>query len=173
MKFDYVKILPMADEFLGEDRDHPDERWYAERYIGPRMAFWAMVFVQCRQWEPIGITDKFYRVTYFTYLHESDGDIVSQFRNYETYNKLFYNWGWGGDRCYYAGDRCNFKELQIIAVSWIRANMAARRIQRFWRWRKQTAAALAIQKAWREAISNPSYTLCKKRLLREAGELTI
>jgi hypothetical protein len=49
--------------------------------------------------------------------------------------------------------------------------MAARRIQRLWR--KRRAATQVIQKAWREAISNPSYELCEKRLLREAGELTI
>jgi hypothetical protein len=49
--------------------------------------------------------------------------------------------------------------------------MAARRIQRLWR--KRRAAVQVIKKAWKEAISNPSYTLCKKRLLREANELTI
>jgi hypothetical protein len=165
--FDYIKIVDkseMVDKYHIEvDRD---KRWYAERYIGPRIVYWVMMVLQTRYWKTtvVKITDKLYRFTYFTYLRESDGKLVSQSRNYEIRDKLSCDYFW-------QGNWIDFKAVQIIAVSWLRANMAARRIQRLWR--KRRAAVQVIKKAWKEAISNPSYTLCKKRLLREANELTI
>jgi hypothetical protein len=42
-----------------------------------------------------------------------------------------------------------------------------------WReaWRV-TAAACTIQRAWKRAISNPEYSICRGRLLEEFAELT-
>ena len=51
---------------------------------------------------------------------------------------------------------------------------AAKIIQRTWRqWRLHTAAANTIKFSWKRAISDPSYTVCKKRLRSEFGDGTI
>ena len=48
---------------------------------------------------------------------------------------------------------------------------AARRIQRHWRARRRERAAAAIQREFRRCISDPARAACRRRLLREIGEL--
>ena len=58
---------------------------------------------------------------------------------------------------------------ETIAISWIRAKIAARCIQR--RWRSRRAAAIIIKKALRRALANPNYTMCKNRLIHECMQM--
>jgi hypothetical protein len=150
--------------FVMEHEEDDDEEQILNMYgIGRIWAIKAMCYLQekyCLTNKMVDIKSKLYRFTYFTYLRESEGELVSQSRIYEINDA-----DWLKKRSWP-------KNQDIIVVSWLRANMAARRIQRHWR-KRRWSAALVIQKMFREAISNPNYTLCKKRLLREAHSLII
>ena len=54
--------------------------------------------------------------------------------------------------------------FQTIMEERERARRAARRAQR---------AAKTIQCMWREAISNPAYNVCKRRLMNEFNEFNL
>jgi hypothetical protein len=56
-------------------------------------------------------------------------------------------------------------------LNFIHAKMCIRRIQSFFRFCIKTRAAIKIQRRWRKSVSDPTFILTRKRLLREFDEL--
>lgn len=166
MEFNVMKMLLYGDTY---DESY-DTRLIESRFAGPLMVYWAMSLLTSKYKGGVGVSDEdpLYRIVYFVYLRKCNktGQLVdwSQTRPYETLDRDFFTYDWV---C--ANHGHTYEAVQTIAISWIRAAIAARCIQR--RWRSRRAAAIVIKKALRRALANPNYTMCKTRLIRECMQM--
>ena len=118
-----------------------DKRWFELRFTGPLMAYWAMTLM-CDHYDYLAnenyreftdIEDPFYRLVYFAYLcyDEDEDNFTTDYTRFYTLDNAFFSSDWS---CF----NPEFENVRIIAISWIRAKIAARRIQRCWRAHRAT-----------------------------------
>jgi hypothetical protein len=60
-----------------------------------------------------------------------------------------------------------------IRAARVRVKCATQMQRRFREWKKNTTAALKIQRQLRESVSNPDFAFCRSRLQREFCELSM
>ena len=129
-----------------------DERWFQPRFAAPLLAIEAMSLIGPLQGTP---HDSFVASAEAAYVARALGDI-------------------GDIECIVADGiaNCDWSMVQKVACARLRAEMAARCIQRAARrYITRRDACIVIQRAWRAIIVDPSHPACISRLMHEFEEL--